>query len=125
MSEVNIPLLRKAVEWVEQQDALPKEKREWLQEYYVVVEDLRIFDLHHKVGCGTAYCVAGYIGAMVDERYQEGQWGGGDSTANEHVSTVAERALGLSDIQSSLLFNGSNTAARIRALAEEFAGEAL
>src|SRR5215510_13907468 len=116
----NIPLLRKAVEWVEFQETLPEIDREWDQESYhqtpyqyamtMLVGQLppgmlgtvtRIQQLARRVAphCNTTYCVAGYIGAMVDPRYVHR-----DMVNGVHVSQVAGQALGLDVLQSHLLF---------------------
>lgn len=125
MSEVNIPLLRKAVEWVEQQDSLPEEKREWMQSTYVARESYRVNILRHKTGCGTAYCVAGYIGAMVDPRFDIVDWAEQTDGSQVHVSDVAQKSLGLTDSQAGQLFYYGNGSRQIRTLAEKFAGEKL
>jgi hypothetical protein len=133
MTEINIPLLRKAVEWVEAQDALPEIDSEWFQGNYVLGPAAKalylvgrehrseIQNLHQVAAhCGTVYCVAGYIGQLTDERYKHS-----DIVGGVHVSAVAERELGLTYGQAQELFHGSNSAAHIRELAERFAGEAL
>ncbi len=133
---VNIPLLRKAVEWVEEQDKLPEIDREWLQASYQVdpiahshflVTDIPTPSWERAAvqeqlipHCGTAYCVAGYVGQLVDERYKHVQ-----QIGDVHVSAVAIKALGLTDVQAKMLFHGTNDAERIRELAELFAGEKL
>lgn len=55
MSEFNLPLLRKAVEWAESEARKPIEQSEWCQEFFAV--------LGRRIGrdCGTAYCIAGYV----------------------------------------------------------------
>ena len=117
MSEVNIPLLRKAVEWVEEQDRLPEQQRQWNQWNFVELESDRI-----DGGCGTAYCVAGYIGALVDARFTNTSLIETEDGAM-HVADVAEDALGLPDRHG--LFQCNNTAADIRRIAEGIAGERL
>jgi hypothetical protein len=136
----NIPLLRKAVEWVEEQEALPWIDRNWWQgDYYVdplfwatimvctsANGKYRTASAQRRAAqlvaphCGSAYCVAGKIGADLDERYATSQVVDG-----VHVAAVAREALGLDDGQAQLLFAGSNKAADIRRLAEEFAGQPL
>jgi hypothetical protein len=135
---VNIPLLRKAVEWVEFQASLPEIDREWDQSRYITSSDLRariLIEVTHNGDdfsqyypqlaaisnhCGTAYCVAGYIGQMHDERYKyEDQIGG------THVSTYAMDLLGIDKDDGHALFMGDNTAADVRRIAERIAGEPL
>ena len=128
MTEPNIPLLRKAVEWVEAQAALPEIDREWMQSDWLATPHDRAlwnFNLYGQAAevvaahCGAAYCVAGWIAQGVDPRY---------ATASEvdgvHAADVAAGALGL-DGDQDVLFHGSNTAADVRRIAEEIAGERL
>lgn len=129
---VNIPLLRKAVEWVEYQDALPIEQREWFQGEWVDADGWRFEDLAEKEvieeseasvlksSCGTAYCVAGYIGQSLESAYAAS-----DTYEGVHVSDFAAEALGLDFHEHVALFSAYNTAADIREIAEEIAGEKL
>lgn len=106
---VNIPLLRKAVEWVETEAMKPVEESAWYQPGIVTSGD-RI-----RRSCGTAYCVAGYM-AMVET---------GQDRPDDAID-VAVKALGLpsiDDIQG--LFWADNSAADIRWIAERLAGEPL
>lgn len=125
----DIPLLRKAVEWVEEQDKRPFDQREW---------DQNAWKRRPQAGCGTAYCVAGYIAEVVDGKkmvqhdcvdMDEGttldQRRRGFDPDLVHVSNYARWRLGLTQAQANSLFAGSNTAADIRRLAEDFAGERL
>lgn len=123
----NVPLLRKAVEWVEAQDALERlgEDSEWYQGSWITT------DWSNGQACGTAYCVAGHVGAFLDERFRDADWAelkgeaDGDHVDYVHVSNFAQHALGLNDAQASDLFSATNSAARVRAVAERIAGEAL
>ena len=153
MTEVNIPLLRKEVEWVEEQDKLPYTVREWNQRVYVEpLFDTSLNNANRKrqeLGmanhCGTAYCVAGHIGAQLDKRFARDssivvtkddplvQYLGEEyitalnreGTVLVHVEHVATKALGLSGYDASRMFSGSNSAEDIRRIAEEVAGEKL
>lgn len=122
MTDLNIPLLRKAVEWVEEQDKLDIKVREWMQNIVIVPESVRISTYGHEQGCGTAYCVAGYVAQLTDERFRVGVHTG-------DAINVAQAALGLSDYcvdnGCSGLFQANNTAEDIRRIAEDIAGEAL
>lgn len=137
MATPNIPLLRKAVEWVEFQDALPEIDREWFQGSYVSSGHDRAYDMISdlsdegvEVGpnqirmiknhCGTTHCVAGYIAALKDPRYANKA-----AVGNRHASDVAQEELGLDDHQAARLWAGGNTAEQIRELCEKFAGEKL
>jgi len=93
MTEINVPLLRKAVEWVEEQAKKPEIDREWGQQAWYrkpfayaryLMQELtdnsrqefqaRIRHYSHLADhCGTTYCVAGYIGQLLDEEYQKGE----------------------------------------------------
>lgn len=57
---LNVPLLRKTVEWAESQWELEQKGQfsEWFQQAWVC------FPSHAQNTCGTAYCMAGYIGQM-------------------------------------------------------------
>jgi hypothetical protein len=140
----DIPMLRKAVEWVEFQAALPEIDREWVQESYLTRPHDRAVGLAHAAiysrierqlmtyneinqvaariepHCGTAYCVAGYIAAHVDPRYVSN-----DVVNGVHSSLVAIEALGITHEQAKDLFHGSNTAEKVRRIAERIAGEPL
>ena len=135
MTDVNIPLLRKAVEWVEEQAQKPDIDREWFQPNYVCTPTPRAFLMLRQTGwdhaslenlnqvaahCGTAYCVAGYIGMISDPRYAEAE-----VVDDVHVSDFATAELGITRSQAGDLFSGANTAADIRTAAERIAGEAL
>ena len=133
-------LLKEVVEWVEWQDTLEPGERAWVQDDWVTLRP----ETNH---CGTAYCVAGYIGAKyAPEAFARDSVGyvNGESM---HVSQFAEQMLGtspavmvdtpISDSRAENYFDGyhnkyvydlfeaSNTAEDIRALAEIMAGEPL
>lgn len=139
MPEPNIPLLRKAVEWVEEQDKLPMIDCRWLQgEYVVSPERVARLMVRSTVGgrlrasewewaakqllphCGTGYCVAGYIGQLLEPRYRNT-----DIVAGVHVGEFAQKQLGITDDQAEALFDGSNKAETVRLIAQEIAGEPL
>lgn len=116
----NVPLLRKAVEWVEAQDTLPEDSRQWLQHSYVVPEHVRISLFRHEPDCGTAFCVAGYIGQLLDPRYERHT-----EVEGVHVSDFAAHALGIRACDQIDLFSGDNTAEMVREVAERIAGQRL
>lgn len=130
MSEptVNIPLLRKAVEWAEASAAAGDGEwyqGSWMNHNPVVAHNLglRIWETKFREAletCGTAYCIAGYIGQLVDPRYEKTTWVG-----NTHVSIAAEEALGITHEQADRLFSGGNTIEDVRRIAEEIAGGPL
>lgn len=150
--EVNVPLLRKAVEFVEASAALHGERvldtgyaktdlgTVWNQDDWstLVNEELAV-ELIGKRGtvnletCGTAYCVAGYVTSL-QPGYQAEIRLNADAeprlyeTLNGrefYHSEVARKALGLTLDQADILFSGGNTAQDVRRLAEFFAGEPL
>lgn len=126
--QINIPLLRKMVEWVEAEDALPKNVRTWLQGSWMVHEDLRVGLYDHTPHCGTSFCAAGFIAQLVDPRFaadEVARNAGWLINGREHASEVAQEALGLTDEQAETMWHAGNSAAMIRQLAEEFAGERL
>lgn len=123
MTEVNVPLLRKVVEWVEEQNQMPVSEREWDQGVWVRVKWTQ--ELGQAHACGTAYCLAGYVGQMVDERFTTEPWVEHEDGSITHVKDVAANALGLTPVQAYWLFRAGNCAATIRTVAEEYAGEKL
>jgi hypothetical protein len=137
----NIPLLRKGVEWVEWQDSLPAIDSQWRQEDYLMTEYRHALALlsddvqelsrvlsgpvqrtasQVSAHCGTAYCFAGYIGQLLDKRYERK-----DTVNFVHVADFARRQLGITEHQAQLLFDGCNRAADIRRICEAIAGEKL
>ena len=127
MSEVNIPLLRKAVEWVEAEAVKPPDQSEWYQAAWRISDGYEIeVDDQLVSHCGTAYCVAGYVGQLVNPEFQKSDWLHNEKgLVVEHVSTVAKEALGLTPFQADRLFDSANSAKRVRRIAEEIAGERL
>ena len=135
MTEVNIPLLRKEVEWVEEQDQLPLIDRRWDQRTYftsafnhahrLMVELINGKSMGSNTDfarlvenvsghCGTAYCLAGHVAIMHEP-----------DNHDESEAAIARRLLGLDFVQAEQLFSGGNTAKEIRFLAEYFAGQKL
>lgn len=111
-ANVNVPLLRKAVEWAEAEAARPVDECRWDQTTWV-----------SHTECGTSYCIAGYVAQLVDPRftYHDNVIEDGE---DETSASVAEKALGLSGSMV-VLFRGSNSIADVRAIAEAIAGEPL
>ena len=125
----NVPLLRKAVEWVEAEAAKGKDSKgiplgEWIQGAWATDKtDLVTYygtALEQEHTCGTAFCVAGYVGQLQEPRYAEK-----DTVDGVHVSEFAEKVLGLTPSESTALFSGGNSAEDVRRIAERIAGEAL
>lgn len=130
---VNIPLLRKGVEWVEEQASLSDSQSQWIQNSWVTPESDRVEQYDAASGCGSAYCFAGWVAA---QRYPEladqatafvnGQrlWSE-DVAANELglPNPYEARAFWKDGMPS--LFHPRNTSEDIRRIAEELAGEKL
>ena len=124
---IDIPLLCKAVEWVEAEAEKEYKDREWLQGSWFLQRDCS------DGFCGTACCVAGWV-AMQDPDVTIDI----DPVAKVpsdrvttkaghrmHVAEYARMRLGLEDWEADSLFAGSNNARDIRNLAEQFAGGPL
>ena len=129
----NIPLLRKMVEWVEEQAQLT-ENREWYQADWIVApSEYSWLEDEAENWCGTACCVAGKVALMDGWKPAFHSGLGLASTVTkdgEHreVREVAAELLGIPDFPDyggHPLFDGNNTAADIRRIAEEIAGEPL
>lgn len=147
---VDVPLLRKALEWAEAEAEKPEELRSWDQAFFAVsaTERLRYLGALEKVtrekinelvsageACGTVYCLAGYVnGALcVDELEAQGREFNGSSynARGETQAEVAAELLGIEPPVSGLrpepghLFAGSNSIEDVRRIAESLAGEKL
>ena len=120
MPDVNIPLLRKCVEWAEAEAMKPDELRNWEQNYYSVEPDqypiarpirgVGQVEVQKAPSCGTCYCIAGYA-----------------SYLSEKVpgSVAGAEVLGLNSSDARVLFDEENTIEDIRRIAESIAGERL
>lgn len=121
MTEVNVPLLRKAVEWAEVEAEKGSASR-WDQQWWrftptVFVEGIGVTN----ATCDTCYCIAGYVGTLVNEAYVHSEW----DDDGVHVADAAQKALGLTAEQAGCLFRSSNTIEQVREIAEHIAGGAL
>lgn len=122
LTNLDVPLLEKAVAWVQEQEALPEEQREWNQADYVA-----------EMSCGMAYCVAGYVGQLLEPGYATNSVHNG-----VHVSRFACAQLGIptdepassqsfddSAVYDALrMFNDDNDAAAVRAVADTYIARA-
>ncbi len=117
---VNIPLLRKSVEWVEEQAALPWVNREWYQDEWRRPGHFIINAQGQKKSCDTVMCIAGRI---ADWHGIEWNSNGYIAVDGRSVPEIASELLGIE--RSSGLFDVNNTAADVRRIAEELAGERL
>lgn len=117
----DIPLLRKVVEWAEEEAAKPPAESRWYQSNWAT-----------ELSCGTAFCIAGKV---VSDAYAgraelvpvhalsdafELRLGGVRLNWHEQGRDL----LGLDDDQAYRLFDEHNTIADVRALAEEIAAAA-
>lgn len=122
---INVPLLRKALEWAEAENEKPDCL--WNQRWWVQTNE-----------CGTSYCQAGYIGQLLEDAYRENEYVSfrelehkefvdpdliGDLEGNYHVAYYAEKALGLTHNQAILYFDATNSLQRLKQLFESFTGE--
>lgn len=116
---MNIPLLRKMVEWVEEQELLT-EGREWSQRFW-------FSDRSWDQGfCDTAFCMAGKL--VIDDGWLPSDDHGPTihkDGQDAYIGAVAANLLELEFSDAWGLFSPSNTAADIRLIAEEIAGEPL
>lgn len=110
--EVNIPELRKAVEWVEVEDARPEVESTWRQRTY--------YTSGNSIGrtCDTAYCVAGYVVSLHYSYVEMLQMG------EVAVDNRAKKILGLTYEEGVRLFNAHNDAKDVRRIAEYIAARA-
>lgn len=129
---VNIPLLRKAVEWAEAEAAKPAELREWDQRFWITPASATDPNLNldgddgwfpwglaisYREGlseqCGTAYCIAGYIDSLDGPVRYPG------------IPERASEKLGIDEYQAAELFDSANDIEKVREVAERIAGERL
>jgi hypothetical protein len=116
VTEFNLPLLRKAVEWAESEAAKPVEESEWFQTFYHVAGK------EIDRSCGTAYCIAGWT------VHEHGQGDVGLSTlTDQQISDAARDLLGIDDgdawgiICEPGLFDPNNSIEDVREIAESIA----
>ena len=113
-NNVNVPLLRKAVEWAEAEAAKPVDQSHWNQ-----------MDWVSERACGTAYCIAGYVAQLQDERLVSQSTIYDEDGKYLSSRLVAMEALGLTPPQAGVLFWGANSIEDVRRIAEDLAGEPL
>lgn len=118
--EVNVPLLRKTVEWATDQwrKAQRGEASEWTQKFYFVKRQ--------RLDCGTACCIAGKVvlDAGYEPAYEDGDvtaWAVGDGEERP-AGEIARELLGLSMFQGERLFWEDNSIHDIWRIAEEISG---
>lgn len=120
--EVNVPLLRKAVEWVREQAALPRRQSAWYQGNWAIAGE----ELGRE--CGTAYCVAGYVAQLSGEVVtMGGSWPRlvDDDGQDLAISEYAQAQLGLVTDEADALFAAANGLEDVEWVASQLAGEEL
>lgn len=121
--ELNVQLLEEAVAWAEEQASLDPMLSRWRQAEWVTL------DWSEDPECGTAYCIAGYVGQLTELQYRRGGWAvapaslahivpGHARGSGLHVSRYARHALGLTERESEVLFSGGNSIEDIRRIAD-------
>lgn len=118
MTEFNLPLLRKAVEWAESEARKPQRESEWCQRYFATSGQALGRD------CGTAYCIAGYVAE------QAGLQVGVYHIDGDNEAKAAQDLLGIDDHDAwgdswgrdgTGLFSSGNTIEDVREIATEIA----
>lgn len=112
--DVDVPLLRKVVEWAEVESSLPKDNRTWDQTWWA-----------RETTCGTSMCLAGSIVALDggEFNFHEGFDGSVANTARMPDGTTcsvrdyARRQLGLTHTEAAHLFASENTIEEIKIFA--------
>jgi len=153
MAEVNVPLLRKAVEWVEEQDKKPEIESEWYQGEWMVSDrqyawrmasegvaeyrdamyarnEYLSYDEQKKLVELASYwlensCGTAYCVAGYVAQMHEPGFQTAHQVRGESIENYARKKLGLSQDQADQLFSGGNDAADVRMIAEFIAGEKL
>lgn len=144
VNEVNVPLLRKAVEWAEAEAAKPWTLRQWRQQDWITNPKKLALQTRDSLGrfvkggkvetkdaeCGTCYCIAGWVATQVvgAEPVDATYWSAIVTTPEgkqDKVPVIAMKELGLNWRQADRLFAATNTIEKVREIAESIAGERL
>lgn len=127
--EVNIPLLRKVVEWAEAEARIDQAFRAWDQQNYCGI-GLRYLTAAERaqgdVGdCGTTYCIAGKV-------LHDAGWTDAEIRHRHRPDIPAAALLGIPTVDDTddddwgdHLFAPSNTIEDVRRIAETLAGQRL
>lgn len=127
---VNVPLLRKAVEWAEAEASKPGGGH-WCQATWKLDLDASQENAVHIASlaqCGTAFCIAGWVAAqeLGEDRVDYNGFVHYEDGTVEHVADFAADALGIAAVEDADdLFAGGNSIERVREVAEAIAGEPL
>lgn len=133
---VNIPLLRKAVEWAEAEAAKPAIDCQWVQDGWRTSPRRRALELLDETPleysrgarsrlashCETAYCIAGWT--LHEAGWAAEKFGAADP---DLISAEAAELLGIADWEGTEphLFHEDNSIEDVRRIAEDLAGERL
>jgi hypothetical protein len=122
-----VPLLRKGVEWVEEQEPLRDagQPHEWEQGGWVTAtrtpdRAIEGTDLRLTSPCGSFRCLFGYLGSLLDPAYTKLT-----VVRGVHVADFVTREFGFTGIERCNLAGANNTADTIRQHAENIAGQRL
>lgn len=128
----NIPLLRKALEWAEEEAEKPFAESQWRQASWVVGPGRALVNPQgeYETKCGTAYCFAGWTAYATLGEHEDLRLGGDilDKTTGKRVTHCEDRAieeLGITPAEADALFYADNSIKRLRKIAEAIAGERL
>lgn len=130
MREVNVPLLRKGVEWAEVEACRPFAERAWDQQVYRASVGAELYNPEtqdYEIKCNTAYCIAGWtVAVTLGDNEQQSLTGDVLSLTGDFIATVEGRALEMLGLEGdSGLFDCNNSIEEVRRIAEEIAGERL
>lgn len=106
--ELNVPLLRKQLEWADSENAKAKrgEKSEWAQTTW----------------CGTSCCIAGHTVLDLGWTHEGPAGARKEGAVQQSVRAVAAGALGLTSFEADLLFDGANDIKTLWTHAERITG---
>lgn len=148
MNTVNVPLLRKVVEWAEAEAAKPREISEWEQSMwesdphenlffdpnavdYIESQNEYVKQAYKKSDeCGTCYCIAGYTASITlrpGETMRDGRiYLNGKDVCHSSDRAIEELGLPVDKYDfMPQLFDAANTIEDVRRIAEGIAGERL
>lgn len=117
MKVENIALLRKAIEWAEEQQ--DSGTNLWDQNIWLSKRD-----------CGTSYCIAGYMGQLMEPAFRDDDLAEEKNLQNPmglmgvvHVSEYVRNRLGLTVNQAAVLFQATNTIDNLKDIFETVTNE--
>ena len=142
MTTLNVPLIRKGVDWVLEQNALADdhENRQWDQATWAtldrnVLKAAMAAQNRHDPMCGTSMCLAGFVAYITGWKFHfplDLNYEGADRAVKDGIARdipmIAIDELGITREQADTLFAPSNSAEDIQYYAEqivEAAGDRL